>query len=183
VIGLLTGAIGAGKTSAAGRVVDLARRQGIACGGILAPALLDASGAKVGISAVDLLSGERRTLAHMSQTLGGPRVGPYCFDATVLAWAADAIELAIGRCDLLVVDEIGRLELESGIGLASILPRVAAECSAQRWLVVVREELLPALRSRLGPAAPLIFELTPASRDALPAEILAWITWSRKSRG
>ncbi len=87
LIGLLTGAVGAGKTTAAERVVGLARDQGLVCGGLLAPALTDRGGSKIGIWGVDLLTGERRTLARTDRELGGPSLGVYSFDAAALTWA------------------------------------------------------------------------------------------------
>jgi nucleoside-triphosphatase THEP1 len=172
MIGLLTGRVGAGKTTVAGHAAALAHGRGYTCGGILAPALLDASGAKIGIRAVDLLTGEGCILARIGQDLGGPAVGPYSFDASALTWAIDVVGEAVGRCDLLIVDEIGRLELEAGAGLAPVLLRLAA-ASSQPRLVLVRDWLLPALQRRLAPQAALVFEVTPAARDGLPAEILA----------
>lgn len=178
MIGLLTGAIGAGKTTAAWRAAGLARQEGYRPAGLLAPALLDASGVKVGIRGLDVQTGERRVLARLGADLGGPRVGPYSFDAAALAWAVATIEAGVGSSDVLIVDEIGRLELEAGAGLAPILPRLAAVPS-QRWLVLVRESLLPVLQERLAPATPAVFNLTPANRDALPSEIVAWIAVCR----
>jgi len=181
MIGLLTGAIGSGKTTAAARVAALAGAQGITCGGLLCPALFDASGVKTGICGLDLLTGEHRTLARIGRDLRGPGVGPYSFDAAALAWAVCVIDSAVGRCDLLIVDEIGRLELEAGAGLAPVLSHLAT-VSSQRWLVLVRESLLLALQRRLAPADLAVFRLRPDDRDALPAEILAWAAGCRPGR-
>jgi len=172
VIGLLTGAIGAGKTTVAQRVAVLAREQGRTCGGLLAPAILDGTGHKVGIWGIALPNGERRVLAHIEHDLGGPTVGPYSFDAAAVAWAVDSIESAVGHCDLLIVDEIGRLELESNGGLAPTLARLTT-AEAQRWLLLVRESLLVKLQDRLGKTRSIVFEVTVGSRDGLPAQVLA----------
>ena len=197
---LLTGPVGGGKTTVAERVVRLARRQRLACGGLLAPALLDADGHKVGIWGMDLSSGERRILARTDRTLGGPRLGPYSFDAGALDWAVAVVMGALpsggarsspplaggpaldpersegegtegGYSKLLVVDEIGTLELWYGQGLAPILPRLAAG-DAARALVIVRDLLLDELQRRLVPVAQIVFSVSQQNRGTLPAQIL-----------
>jgi nucleoside-triphosphatase THEP1 len=170
-LGLLTGAVGVGKTTIAERVVGLARRHGLTYGGLMAPALMNSCGQKVGIWGVDLRTAERRILARTDRELGGPAVGPYFFDAPALAWSVGVVEQAIGACDFLVVDEIGKLELWQGVGLAPILPRLAAG-EARRALVLVRGFLLAELQSSLGPVEQLVFEVTPENRAGLPAHIL-----------
>ncbi len=180
-VGLLTGAIGVGKTSVAEQVVDLARRQGIACGGLLAPALINHCGQKAGIYGVDLLTGERRILARTDCDLGGPAVGPYSFDEPALDWALSVIERAMNpvetaagnlvECDLVIVDEIGKLELWWGVGLAPILPRLAASETA-RALVLVRDALLAELQRRLEPVDPIVFRVTEQNREELAPQIV-----------
>jgi nucleoside-triphosphatase THEP1 len=170
-IGLLTGPIAVGKTTVAERAVGLARRRGLSYGGLLAPAMQTRCGPKTGIWAVDLTTGDRRILARTDRTLGGPLVGAYSFDQAALDWSLQVVERAIGNCDLLVVDEIGKLELWQGAGLAPVLPRLAAG-EAARALVVVRASLLADLQSRLGTARQFVFEVDEDNRGSLPAAIL-----------
>jgi nucleoside-triphosphatase THEP1 len=170
-MGLLTGPVGVGKTTVAERVVGLARRQGLLCGGLLAPAMMDACGRKAGIWGVDIGAGERRMLARTDRDLVGPAVGPYSFDEAALAWATGVVDGAIDTCDLLVVDEIGRLELERDLGLAPLLPRLAAG-QAPRSLVLVRDYLLAKLQSRLESVEWRVFEVSEQNRGELPPHIL-----------
>ncbi|MBN1660690.1 MAG: hypothetical protein JXA93_20000 [Anaerolineae bacterium] len=172
MIGLLTGQVGVGKTTVAERVVGLARRNGLACGGVLAPALKNACGQKVGTWGIDLATGERRLLARTDRDLGGPAVGPYSFDAAAIAWVVDTIELALGGSDLVFVDEIGKLELWRGQGLAPLLPLLQAG-KVERALVIVREGLLGELQVRLAGVETAIFGVTEANRDEMPARVLA----------
>jgi nucleoside-triphosphatase THEP1 len=170
-IGLLTGPVGVGKTTVAECVVGQARRRGLVCGGLLAPAMGNRCGQKVGIWGLDLLTAERRTLARSDRDLGGPVVGPYSFDAAALAWATGVVERAAGACDLLVIDEIGKLELWRGIGLAPVLSRLASG-EVLRSLVLVRDSLLADLQSRLGPVEQIVFEVNEGNRGDLPPRIL-----------
>jgi len=182
-VGLLTGPVGVGKTTVAERVAGEARRRGLVCGGLLAPALKDNCGHKVGVWGVDLLTAERRILACTGRDLGGPAVGPYSFDAAALSWALGVLEKALGACDLLFVDEMGKLEIERGIGLAPFLPRLSTG-EAGRSLVLVRDSLLDDLRARLAPAEQAVFVVDEKNRDALPPAIIerigsAWATGKR----
>ena len=175
LIGLLTGPVGVGKTTVAERVAGLARRRGLVCGGLLAPAMMNGCGQKAGIWGHDLLSGKRRILARTDRELGGPAVGPYSFDGEALAWATGVVENAIGRCDLLIVDEIGKLELWRNAGLAPILPRLAAG-EAERSLVLIREFLLGELQERLGSVEQVSIEVSEGNRGELPPQILERMT-------
>ena len=179
-IGLLTGPVGVGKTTVSERVVGLARRQGLACGGILAPAMINGCGQKTGIWGVEIGTGERRILARTDRDLEGPSIGPYSFDASALAWAAGAVDRSIGACNLLVVDEIGKLELWRGIGLAKVLPRLAAG-EAERALILVRESLLGELQARLAPVEQVVFQVGEENRGELVPGVLSELMHSRES--
>lgn len=171
--------MGVGKTTVAERVAGLARRQGLVCGGLLAPAMVNSCGQKAGIWGADVRTGERRILARTDRDLGGPAVGPYSFDGAALDWALDVVETAITGsqgpdqrpCDLLFVDEIGKLELWRGVGLAPVLPRLAAG-EVERALVLVRDSLRAELQARLGPVDQRVFEASEGNRGTLPRQIL-----------
>lgn len=170
-VGLLTGPVGVGKTTVAERVVGLAQRQGLACAGLLAPAMMNSCGQKAGIWGVDILTDQRRILARTDRDLGGPGVGPYSFDAAALDWAVDIVQRAVGTCDLLLVDEIGKLELWRDAGLAPVLPRLALG-EATRSLVLVRDFLLAELQEKLQPVQQIVFEVSEDNRRILPTSVL-----------
>jgi nucleoside-triphosphatase THEP1 len=73
--------------------------------------------------------------------------------------------------DLVVVDEIGKLELWQGVGLAPLLPRLAAG-EAARSLVVVRDSLLAELQARLGSIEQVVFRVSKENREEIPSRIL-----------
>ena len=157
-VGLLAGPVGVGKTTVAERVVRMARRRGLVC-----------------------WNGERRVLARTDRELHGPTVGPYSFAQSALAWAVGVVERAmhpeqtaegdLRGCDLIIVDEIGKLELWQGIGLAPILPRLAGG-EAPRCLVLVRDFLLSELRGKLEPLEPTVFTVSEQNREGLAPRIL-----------
>jgi nucleoside-triphosphatase THEP1 len=196
---LLTGRRGVGKTTVCQAVADLARRRGYRPDGVITPALYACPEpfdftqdrrsrracpadwelgignwelTKVGFEALDVGSGQRWPLAHTDRDLGGSRVGPYSFDPTALARALKVLERAISAvCDLLMVDEIGPLELEQGEGFAPILDLLPFE-GPTHTLIVVRPALLGPLRLRLRDTESAVFSVTEENRDELPLRIV-----------
>jgi nucleoside-triphosphatase THEP1 len=147
----------------------------------LTPPILDENGVRLGIEVVDLASGERRVLARRSGPdvgqprlegdFAGPRVGPYRFSRRALQWGQDVVARAIAvGCDLLVVDEIGRLELERNEGFDHVLDLLETSI-VLRSLVVVRATLLGTFRQRLPELEFITFEVTDNNRHTLPLEI------------
>jgi nucleoside-triphosphatase THEP1 len=181
---VLTGEVHAGKTTVCRAVVHLARQRGHCVRGILMPAMFDDQGERLGVAAVDLASGEQRILARCCSAISataaavgcnGPEVGDYCFDAGALQWGQEVIVRAIAaRYDLLIVDEIGRLELERDTGFKQALDMLAARSHQPpggHSLLVVRKPLLPMLRLRLPKLDLITFELTMDNRDTVASEI------------
>jgi len=198
---VLTGDVRIGKTTVCRAVVQLVRDHGYCVQGILTPPILDQDGRRIGVEVVDIASGERRVLARCHQSLApdsgrwtslspvvapsreigevqgcfrGPTVGAYQFDAAALEWGQQAVSRAVGSgCDLLVIDEIGRLELERGDGFARVLPLLETSVLL-RSLLVVREELLLRFRARLPHLEHRLFEVQAGNREVLAVEIVDW---------
>lgn len=183
---VLTGRVRIGKTTVCQAVADLARERGYCVRGILTPPILDPDGERLGIEVLDLASRERRVLAQVRRPVlepgnvpgqsetrlqgdfSGPQVGIYEFDAAALQWGQDVVARAIAvGCDLLIVDEIGRLELQQGIGFNRVLNLLETSI-VLRSLLVVREELLDLFQHRLPGLQFISFEVTPENRYTLP---------------
>jgi nucleoside-triphosphatase len=169
---LLTGEREVGKTRLCQRVVGEAERRGFSCAGVLSPALFDGQ-QKVGISLIDVASGEERSLATADDAPHGVRWGKYRFVPSSLSWGAELLVKAI-PCDLLVVDELGPLELESRQGLVGALD-VLAQGGFSLALVVVRPALLDEMKGRLKGKQPVILEVNLANRDQLPTQVLSML--------
>jgi iron complex transport system ATP-binding protein len=145
---LVTGARGAGKSEWCSRLAAAARRQGWRVAGVLSPAVVQA-GRKVGIDLVEVASSERRRLADLRQGSGdGATTERWGFRDATLAWANQALrDAAQAQPDLLLIDELGPLELQRGTGLAAGLAAVDG-LSGGLACAVVRPALLSAALTR-----------------------------------
>ena len=158
---VLTGERGVGKSTVCHKTIDLARTKEYACGGILT--LSRPSGAR---DVLDVRTGDvhQLTLGHGTDT--GVLQGRFRFDPATLAWGDDVLTSAAG-CDLLVVDELGPLEIERGKGWAGALGVLRAS-GFTLALVVVRPELLVQAQLKLPASATTVFTVTRQNRDDLP---------------
>jgi len=169
---VLTGERQVGKTTVCRRVAELARGLGYNPAGVLTPVLLDKDGFPVARHALMVSDGEQRLLARADGDLGGPRTGRYSFDASVLSWMIERIRAAISQsCDLLILDEIGPLELKQGRGLDPILSALSAG-RLPPLLLVVRPEFVGQLRKRLPNIPFRIFTVTEENRQTIPETIV-----------
>jgi nucleoside-triphosphatase THEP1 len=99
-------------------------------------------------------------------------VGPYSFDPDGLARARRVLIRAISaECDLLIIDEIGPLELEQGEGFAPILDLLPVE-GPTHTLIVVRPALLDQLLPHLKGIDSTVINVTEGNRDELPLRIV-----------
>lgn len=163
----MTGPRGVGKSTLCLRTVAQAREMGHSCAGLLT---LREDGEQRAV--VDVRTGLRRRL-----TLPGPPgvpVGRFFFDPEVLAWGAEALAKST-PCDLLVVDELGPLELAGG-GWAVGLD-VLRSGDFRLGLAVVRPELLAEFQARL-PGAQRV-EVTLENRDGLPVWLVGFLSVPR----
>lgn len=166
---LVTGDRGVGKTYLCRRIVEEAQRLGYSCAGVLSPAVFE-GGEKVGITLVDISSGEKRPLAGVGGDPEGLRWGRYRFVSSTLEWATEVLGAA-SPCDLLIIDELGPLELELRQGLVKAF-EVMAKCGFSLALVVVRPELVESVKSRLEDKVISVHRVTRSNRDELTMDIV-----------
>ena len=170
-IAILTGPFGSGKTTACRQLADLARQRGLDCAGIVCPARFDGEH-KVSIDLINLRTGECRPLAKADDQPSKLRTTHYRFDAEVMAWGAAILDSAC-PCDVLIVDEIGPLELEQGQGWVNAL-RILREGQFDLAVVVVRPSLIDAFRAQVGGVPLSLFSLPFSQPDGRhPADVLS----------
>jgi nucleoside-triphosphatase THEP1 len=165
----ISGGRGVGKTTLCGQVVRRMRVGGWQVAGFLSPARFDASGRKVGIDLLDVASGERHPLAQV-RSRGPTDVGRYVFNRETIRLGENLARTAPPN-GLLVVDELGPMELERGQGWVGALEALQAG-HFRAALVVVRPELLETARRQIAPGAPPALHVTPQNRDSLVEEVV-----------
>jgi nucleoside-triphosphatase len=107
---LLEGRPGSGKTTVAVRLADLLAERGLEVRGFFTREVRK-GGRRVGF-AVESIGGERATLAHVRLS-GPPRVGKYGVDLEAFERVALPAIARPPREGVVVIDEIGKMELAS----------------------------------------------------------------------
>ena len=146
MIYLLTGAVGGGKTTFLERGLPSLRERHPRLDGYLSLRVF-AGGETAGYDLRDLRTAARIPLLRRRGEADGFRVGPYVLLPAGLAAAEEIIRRG-GAADLLIVDEVGPLELAGG----GVWPALVGEFAGRDRpaLVVVRETLVDDIRAALA---------------------------------
>ena len=161
---LLTAPSGVGKTTACRRLAACARENGLCVAGLLTLPAWQADGRKHALWLHSLADGQARLLAHVTAPALAT-LGMWRFLPTTLAWGREVLH-TLPPADVVIVDEIGPLELvhrRGLLGVAAALQRARPRLA----VVTVRPQLAEALAARLQPFSPNVLTLTPTSRDAI----------------
>ena len=166
---LLVGPSGVGKTTACQRIVEQARSQGLTVAGILSIPVYDGQ-VKSAINLHDITSGRERTLARVAPPGIVTDVGVWSFEPETILWGQDLLR-SLPACDLLVIDEIGPLEIKMGKGLTNAL--AALTRSNFRQAVVSLRPLLIEMLLKLLPSRSFsIYWLDEDNRDTIPGSTI-----------
>ena len=167
---VLAGPVHCGKTTFLERAAARWAARGVACSGFLSPVVTDANG-ETGYDLVELPAGPRRPYLRRQGPPEAERIGPFVFVLGALERARTILREP-GPAALLVVDEVGPLELRGG-GLWPAV-RDAVRRPDGTALLVVREEIVGGLAAALAPLVPVIFDVRDAEdRRLLDERVLA----------
>ena len=162
---LLEGRPGSGKSTVARRLADLLREEGVRVGGFVTMEMRE-SGRRVGFS-IETFDGKRATLAHVSLP-GPPRVSRYGVDLEEFERIALPTLDAAERVDVMVLDELGKMELASGRFRDGVLTLVDDMVPLVATIHASHHPFTDALKRRAHVER---VRVTPKTRDALPAEL------------
>ncbi len=124
---LITGKSGIGKTSLCKEIINSLKEKNVSVGGVLCPAN----------DAVDLMTGKKKIFLDKE----GIKPSEHCdkfINKDGMAFAIEAVKNAIDKCNFIVIDEYGPLELQGG-GLAKVID--SAIKSGKNTLIVVKGQL------------------------------------------
>jgi len=181
----ITGLPRSGKSAVLDKVVSMIneerkadslgrRRSGVAniIGGMRTEAVIE-GGERVGYACVDILTGDRGVMAHREidsrNRILGFGIDPSELDRV----AVPAIQNAIGNCEILVIDEVGKFSVESEGFVAAV--RGALEYDMPTLLTLHKKSRHPLLQDIRRRDDGRILEVTPVNRALLPYKILKLI--------
>lgn len=160
----LTGRPGVGKTSVLLRAVDILKAKEYEIGGMVSREALE-RGVRVGFEIVDFGTERKGWLAHVKQPTG-PRVSKYRVNLSDLdTIGASSILNAVENADIIVIDEIGPMELFSSDFKDAIMKAL----ESRKMMIgtihyMTRDPLINALKAHKDAE---ILEVTPENRGSL----------------
>jgi nucleoside-triphosphatase len=163
---LLEGRPGIGKTTVARRLLTLLQEAEVPVGGFTTGELRT-GGRREGF-VVEAVSGAREILAHVD--LPGPsRVGRYGVDLAAFERVALPALGDPGRGGVVVVDELGKMELASAAFRAAVVGLFGRDVAVVATVQLAHHRFTDALRRRPGIRVVRVIE---ATRDALPEQLM-----------
>ncbi len=179
-IRIVTGERGAGKSTLCRRVAIKASEAGLVVSGMVTEDIGEDGTRRVS----DLRTGENRHFGTQSKVAPDREsASPVGFDPLTPSWMYDAGVFAWGNsvlahstpCDLLVVDELGPLEILGDRGWFMAF-EILRRCQYGTALVVCRPTLVVDLKARLGRVEALVYEVRPELREGLAESLLSELT-------
>ena len=158
---LLVGGIGSGKTATGLRLLSLLRQSGLHVGGFLAPRRMEGN-ETIGYSLIDLASDTTHPFAGLEP--GGVAAGRFYLSEEGLQIAEHAAAAALDTTSVVIIDEVGRLEL-GGAGHARAVRRSLASNIVP--ILLVRDELLSEVIRAFDIEDPIVFDV----RNAFDASV------------
>jgi len=166
---LVTGRPGIGKTTCLTRTVEILTSRGVSVGGMVTYEVRE-KGERIGFNIRDVFTGKEGVLARVGLA-SGPRVSKYTVNLHDLeTTGVEAIRSALRECQVVVIDEIGPMELYS----KSFLAAVTSALNSEKPVIATIHERAQSFeegRRILGRSDVKLYTLTLANREAMPSRI------------
>ena len=157
-----------GKSTVIKELIRRLKAEGIAVSGMLT-ADMHEGGRRVGFSIEDIKTGETGILAHVQPHRHGPQVGKYTVNLTDLdKIGAHSITSALSQSNLIIIDEIGPMELKSKRFIEAVEDALKSDTPL---IVTVHQRSTHELVRRIKRTFEIL-EVTEANRDEMPAILL-----------
>ena len=147
---LVTGRVQGGKTSYLTELAELVKDKGSKVGGFLSPGSFE-SGKRSGFRLKNLLTGSELPMAAVRETPGWVRYRRFWFNPDAFRTGREWISASLAeKVDLLMIDEVGPMELEGSGWYESLNFLRQLSLPIQVWSV--RESLVTELMEQWDPA-------------------------------
>jgi len=166
ILTIITGVHGVGKTTLCHKLGAEARARGYTCAGLVTLRYPTNT-----LEVIDLRSEEHRQLTTSPDTAHAVTQGRFCFDPLTIAWGNEKLTCSVPT-HLLVVDELGPLELDRGQGWTAAFD-ILRQARYSLALVVIRPTLVARAQLALPFASRPVLTVTPQNRDLLLEMLLA----------
>jgi nucleoside-triphosphatase len=165
----ITGLPNAGKTQALVKVIEMLEESEQKVGGMITEPIVK-NNRRVGFYVMDWMSKEKDILAHVDHE-SKVMVGRYKVNIDVLERiGVSAIENAGEECDIIIIDEVGRMEVESEKFVDAV--KKALEEDKPLILTLHKKSRNPLLQDIRRRDDVRILEVTPINRNLLPYKII-----------
>jgi len=165
----ITGLPGSGKTQALKKVVEMLESENFKVGGMITEPIIEKN-RRVGFYVMDWNSKNRAVLAHVT-VKSKFMVGKYGVDLLSLdTVGVEALKCACKDSDIIVVDEVGKMEVESDNFVKAV--KEAMETDKPMILTLHKKSRNPLLQDIRRRDDVRILEVTPINRNLLPYKII-----------
>ena len=168
IIGI-TGLPGSGKTYALLRVIEMLKEEELSIGGMIDEPVGDGRH-KTGFTVRDLATGETAVFAS-TEIESKVMVGKIGVDLSKLEEiGVKAIRDACQKCDIIVIDEVGKMEVESQLFIDAV--KEALDADKPMIITLHKKSRNPLLQDIRRRDDVRILEVTPTNRNILPYKIV-----------
>jgi len=165
----ITGLPNAGKTQLLMKIIEMLESENKVVGGMITEAIFFRN-RKVGFYVIDWLTKKKRKFAHenIESTI---HVEEYGVDMRALdAVGVKAIKNAIKSADVIIIDEVGKMEVESPGFVEAV--NEAMDCDKPLIMTLHKKSRNPLLQDIRRRDDLRILEVTPVNRNLLPYKIM-----------
>ncbi len=169
----ITGLPNTGKTQLLMKIIEMLEAEEMIVGGMITEAIIFKN-KKVGFYVIDWLTKKKRKFAH-ENIESNIHVENYGVDMRALdAVGVKAIKTAIDEADVIIIDEVGKLEVESP-GFVKVV-NDALDSDKPIILTLHKKSRNPLLQDIRRRDDLRILEVTPVNRNLLPYKIMDLMT-------
>lgn len=165
----ITGLPGSGKTYTLKRVIEMLQKDNITIGGMMDEKVTDGRH-EIGLTVCNLMTGEKVVFASSDNeskiTTGNLGVDLSMFESISI----EAIKNACASCDLIVIDEVGKVEVESQAFVDAV--KEALDVDKPMIITLHKKSRNPLLQDIRRRDDVRILEVTPTNRNLLPFKII-----------